>query len=211
MFTDRTDAGRQLAERLRIYAGKPCTILAIPRGGVPVAFEVSKELHLPMDVLPVKKIGHPGNKEYAIGAVSPDEEYMIPHLDVSESYLETEKAAVRKRLREMENLYRGNLNALSLSGKVVIIIDDGIATGNTVLAGIRSVSRSKPEKIIVAAPIMSRQAYEKIKGTADETISLLISDHFDGVGSFYMHFGQVSDEEVMAIMEKSLINYHDAR
>jgi predicted phosphoribosyltransferase len=176
-----------------------------------VAFEVSKELHLPMDVLPVKKIGHPGNKEYAIGAVSPDEEYMIPHLDVSESYLETEKAAVRKRLREMENLYRGKLNALSLSGKVVIIIDDGIATGNTVLAGIRSVSRSKPEKIIVAAPIMSRQAYEKIKGTADETISLLISDHFDGVGSFYMHFGQVSDEEVMAIMEKSLINYHDAR
>jgi adenine/guanine phosphoribosyltransferase-like PRPP-binding protein len=207
MFTDRLDAGRQLAEKLRIYAGKPGMILAIPRGGVPVAFEVSNELHLPMDVLPVKKIGHPGNKEYAIGAVSPDEEFMIPHPDVSESYLETEKAAVRKRLREMEVLYRGQAKPLPLGGKFVIIIDDGIATGNTVLAGMRSIRRSKPEKVIVAAPVMSRQAYEKIRDIADETISLLIPDYFDGVGAFYLHFGQVSDEEVMAIMEKARINH----
>lgn len=201
MFPDRKDAGHQLAEKLRLYAGKPCIILAIPRGGVPVAFEVSKELHLPMDILPVKKIGHPANKEYAIGAVSPDEEYIIPHPDIPESYLESEKAAVRKRLHDMQLLYRGSIKPISAAGKIVIIIDDGIATGNTVLAGIRSVIRSKPEKIIVAAPVISRQAYEKIRNSADETISLLIPDYFDGVGAFYLHFGQVSDEEVVSIMK----------
>lgn len=200
MFIDRLDAGRQLAEKLKIFRNESCVILGVPRGGVPVANEISRLLEMPLDILPVKKIGHPVNKEYAIGAVGPEHEYIIPHADVSDHYIESEKIAVRKRLKEMQEKFTGTGNPTGITGKTAIIVDDGIATGNTIMAGIRGIREQGPGKIIVATPVISRQAYDKISLEADEVIILHMPDYFGGVGAFYTNFPQVSDEEVIAIL-----------
>lgn len=202
MFHDRIDAGIQLATKLKKYKNEPGIVLAVPRGGVPVAYAVARELNFPIEVVLTKKIGHPMNKEYAIGAASLTDYFVIPHDDVSDSYIEEELKRVRIRLREMYKRFMGDREPENLEGKTVIVIDDGIATGNTLLGTVNVLQKSKPGKIVVAAPVASSSAVQKLAKEVDEVIVVLIPKVFYGVGAFYEDFEQVSDEEVMDYLDK---------
>ncbi|MBS1914724.1 MAG: phosphoribosyltransferase [Bacteroidetes bacterium] len=204
MFNDRMEAGKLLAMELKKIIGKneQDIILAVPRGGVPVAYAVANVLNLPVEIVLTKKIGHPMNKEYAIGAVSLEDCFIIPHEDVSEEYVEEETRKIRSRLREMYQRFMGGKHPQNIQGKTVIVIDDGIATGNTLLATVRLLRKQNPQKIIVASPVASWSAVQKLKQEADEVVVLLVPQEFYGVGSFYRNFEQVDDEEVIYYLDK---------
>lgn len=202
MFQDRSDAGMQLATRLRKDQHVPGLILAVPKGGVPVAYEVAKALHLPLELVMVKKLGHPLNKEYAIGAVGLRDRFVVPQENVSIQYIEEETRRVRCSLLEMQQKFIGDKAQESLTGKTLVIIEDGIATGNTLLSTIQILKKDHPSGIIIATPVVSRSAVMKLRGEVDELIALLIPDHFIGVGAFYKNFTQVTDEEVLHYLKK---------
>ena len=195
-YYDRSDAGRQLALALSAYRGSDALVLAIPRGGVPVAYEVAKVLRLNMELLLVKKIGHPINPEYAIGAVSIEDAYIVPHADASEAYLRETCSKVRNRLIEMEKLWCAGAPVTTRQGRTVIIVDDGIATGNTLYMAVQLVRKARPKKIVVAVPAAPPAALRKLSTVADEVVCLFVSDAFTGVGAFYVHFEEMSDAEV---------------
>ncbi|HEY0355243.1 MAG TPA: phosphoribosyltransferase family protein [Flavisolibacter sp.] len=202
MFLNRTDAGKRLANKLLAYKNKPGVVLAVPRGGVPVAYEVARELNLPMEVILVKKLGHPMNKEYAIGAVGLEDYFVIPHEDVTDYYIDAEVKHVRERLLGMKKIFLGDRKPIDPEGKTLIVIDDGIATGNTLMATLRILKKSHPAKILIAIPVISRQAYEKLSGEADEIIALFIPETFYGVGGFYEDFTQLTDLQVVDYLQK---------
>ena len=202
MFYDRLEAGSLLADQLKKFKGHPGIVLAVPRGGVPVAYVVARELGLPLEVVLTKKIGHPLNKEYAIGAVSLSDYFIIPHEDVPESYIPEEVERVRQKLRDMYNKFMGDTETLSLENKLVIVVDDGIATGNTMIATVNLLKKSKPAKLVIAVPVASHQSVTALKKMVDEVIVLHIPEEFYGVGAFYEDFGQVSDEEVQYYLQK---------
>lgn len=202
MFKDRMHAGKLLAAKLQKYKNDRGLVLAIPRGGVPVAYEVVRELGCPMEVVLTKKIGHPYNKEYAIGAASLTDYFVIPHQNVSSKYIEQELILIRERLKEMRQKFMGNVPAESVKGKTVIIIDDGMATGNTILGTIRLIRQGEPGKIVVGVPVASKEALQKITNEVDEVVTVLIPEKLSGVGAYYENFNQVSDEEVLVYMEK---------
>ena len=195
-YYDRSDAGRQLALALSAYRDSDALVLAIPRGGVPVAYEVAKALRLNMEMLLVKKIGHPVNPEYAIGAVSIEDAYIVPHADVSEAYLREACSKVRNRLAEMQRLWCTGSPVTSRQGRTVIIIDDGIATGNTLYMAVQLLRKGQPKKIVVAVPAAPPAALRKLSAVADEVVCPFVSDAFTGVGAFYLHFEELSDAEV---------------
>lgn len=195
-FNDRIDAGLQLAFKLKKYVIDPCVVLAVPRGGVPVAYTVASELNFPMQLVLTKKIGHPINKEYAIGAASLTDYFVIPHDDVTEVYIQQEVKRVQEKLKDMQQKFMGDSSTLPLKGKTVIIVDDGIATGNTMLATVKMIRKEEPEKIIIAVPVTAAAAYRKLAKEVDEFICLLIAEEFYGVGAFYEDFQQVTDEDV---------------
>ncbi|MEK7200070.1 MAG: phosphoribosyltransferase family protein [Bacteroidota bacterium] len=202
MFLNRIEAGLLLAAKLKKYKNDPGIVLAVPRGGVPVAYAVAKELNFPVEVILTKKIGHPMNKEYAIGAASLTDYFVVPHENVSQEYIEQELQKIRKTLREMDTRFRGNTVPVNLKDKTVIVIDDGIATGNTLMAIIHVLRKSNPGKIIIGVPVASRSAVVKLSEVADEVVAVLIPDKFHGVGAFYEDFEQVSNEEVSAYLTK---------
>lgn len=202
MFLNRIDAGLMLAEKLRKYKNDPVIVLAIPRGGVPVAYAVAKELNFPVEVTFTKKIGHPMNKEYAIGAASLSDYFIKPHDDVTQEYIDRELQKVRHSLKEMYTLFMGNTEPADLKDKTVIVIDDGVATGNTLLAIINVLRKRKPARIIIGVPVASRTAVLQLSAVADEVITVLIPDEFHGVGAFYEDFAQVSNEEVLDYLAK---------
>jgi putative phosphoribosyl transferase len=202
MFHDRIAAGRLLAARLQKYQNVPGVILAVPRGGVPVAYPVAKELVFPLDVVLTKKIGHPANKEYAIGAASLSDYFVVQHRDVTPDYIERELKSIRTRLKEMYLKFMGAKTPESLEGKTVIVIDDGMATGNTLLATVKLLRCGMPAKIVVAVPVAPKDAVAKLSREADEVIVELIPEVFFGVGAFYENFNEVSDEEVISYLDK---------
>lgn len=202
MFTNRIEAGILLAAKLKKYKDEPGIVLAVPRGGVPVAYAVAGELDFPVEVVLTKKIGHPMNKEYAIGAASLTDYFVEPHENVSDSYIQQELIRVRKRLREMYVKFMGEEKPASLEGKTVIVIDDGIATGNTILSTIQVLRKSKPGKIIIAVPVAAQSAVDRISRVADEVITVITPPVFHGVGAFYKDFSQVSDEEVIFYLNR---------
>lgn len=202
MFHDRIEAGLQLAAKLKKYKNDPGIVLAIPRGGMPVAYAVARELNFPVEVILTKKIGHPMNKEYAIGAASLTDYFIVPHDDVSQEYIDQELKKVRAKLKEMYTLFMGNAEPANLKDKTVIVIDDGIATGNTLMAIINVLRKSKPGKIIIAVPVASKSAVAKLSNMVDEVVAVLIPDEFYGVGGFYEDFTQVSNEEVLDYLAK---------
>lgn len=202
MFRDRMEAGLLLAAKLKKYKNDPGIVLAVPRGGVPVAYAVAKELGFPIEVILTKKIGHPMNKEYAIGAASISDYFVIPHDNVSEEYIQQELKKIRIRLRQMYQKFMGDKEPADLKGKTVIVIDDGIATGNTILGTVNILRKSKPGKIVVAVPVASRSAVQKLSPAVDEIVVVMIPEEFYGVGAFYEDFEQVSDEEVMYYLDK---------
>jgi len=202
MFYDRIEAGIQLAQKLKKFSDDEGIVLAVPRGGVPVAYTVASALGFPLEIIFTKKIGHPFNKEYAIGAASLTDYFIIPHENISEDYIQEELQRVRARLKEMHAKFMGDREPVNLNGKTVIVIDDGIATGNTLMSTIQVLRKSKPRKIIIAVPVASRSAFQKLSKEVTEVIALLIPNRFDGVGAFYENFEPVTDDEVMMYIDK---------
>ncbi len=201
MFTDRIEAGMMLADRLQKYKGADAVILAVPRGGVPVAFAAAKQLGLPLQLVLAKKIGHPLNKEYAIGAAGLTAYFVVPHDNVTEAYILQEVARIRTRLSEMQQQFMGGKETKGLTGKQLIVIDDGIATGNTLLATVNLLRKMNPSKLVIAVPVASASAVEKLSEVADEVVALLVPDEFYGVGAFYADFSQVTDDEVKRYLD----------
>lgn len=195
-FKNREDAGKRLAERLIHLKGKVDLVFGIPRGGIPVAAEIADKLGCSLEVLLCKKIGHPEQKEYAIGAVSLGDSYIIPHEKVDEVYLQEEIKSVRERLKEMQTLYSVT-ETDTLNQKTIILADDGMATGRTMMAAIRLLRKSKPLKIILAVPVVSLSAKKMVEPEVDELIILYEPEWFTGIGAFYHDFEQVSDEAVI--------------
>lgn len=209
MFANREEAAIRLADELQEYAGPDTIVLGIPRGGVPVGFAIAQRLQVPFDLVLTKKIGHPMNPEYAIGAVGLEDSYIIPHDEVSTEYLEMAKEKVRRRLREMQALYKQGRPMLPIAGKTVIVVDDGIATGNTLLVTIRMLRKGQPARIIVAAPVSSRQALERLQHEADDCVCLMVPTLFTGVGAYYDDFSEVTDEIVAGIMRQAASPVND--
>ena len=202
MFQDRIEAGFILASRLKKFKNIKGVVLAVPRGGVPVAFIVARELGFPLDIVLTKKIGHPMNKEYAIGAASLVDYFVVSHDDVSIEYVLEEVQRVRNRLKEMQQKFMADRNPEILKGKTVILVDDGIATGNTLSGTVNLLRKSAVEKIIIAVPVASAEAVQILSKEADELIVLEIPETFYGVGAYYENFEQVTDEQVVYYLEK---------
>lgn len=202
IFRDRLEAGHMLAAKLKKYKNDLGIILAVPRGGVPVAYAVAQELDFPIEIILTKKIGHPVYKEYAIGAASLTDHFVITHENVADEYIQQELNRIRSRLKEMYSRFMGDREPSSLEGKTVVVIDDGIATGNTILGTVHVLRKSKPGKIIIGVPVATKSAVEKLSKEVDEVVAVLIPDQFYGVGGFYEDFEQVSDEEVMFYLDK---------
>ena len=203
MFRDRLEAGTLLAHQLLKYKKDDGIILAVPRGGVPVAFPIAQILDFPLEIILTKKIGHPLYKEYAIGAASLTEHFVIPDIPVNEKYIEESLIRIRRRLKEMYSQYMGDRRPTDIGGKTVILVDDGIATGNTILASLHVLHSAQPGKIVITVPVISRSAYDKLSKEADAVEALLIPDDFQGVGQYYEDFTQTRDEEVMHFLERS--------
>jgi putative phosphoribosyl transferase len=202
MYDNRTEAGLLLARELKKFKDTDAVILAVPRGGVPVAYPVARELRLPLDLLLIKKLGHPFQPEYAIGAVSLTDTIIITHENVPDDYIEEATVRIRKRLNEMYHKFRGNNPPEKLKGRTVIIVDDGIATGRTLMSGILSIRKSEPAKIVIAVPVASKQAVASLAGIVDEIVCPLIPELFYGVGNFYRDFSQTTDEEVKSYLSE---------
>jgi len=208
MFQDRQDAGSQLAKRLMVYKGDSDTIIfAIPRGGVIIANLVCELLNLPMEIVVTRKIGAPCNEELAIGAVDTKGSMIINHnvvfrLGVSDEYIEKVGKRKVEEARERLKKYRGTDKYESLFGKNAIVVDDGIATGYTVMAAINFLKKLEPQKLILATPVIAPDTKIKMEKMVDELIYVLSEDPFYAVGQYYQKFHQVSDAELMDILVK---------
>jgi len=205
MFQDRIDAGLKLADNLQQFKDGNVVVLAIPRGGLPLGAIVAQSLHAPLDVALSKKIGHPYNKEYAIGAVSLDDIILsdLPHID--KTYISRETEIIRQKLRKRFDQYYRNSSPLDLMGKTVIIVDDGVATGNTIKITAQMVNKKRPKKVIVAIPVAPTRAIENMVASKyiDEVICLKTPYNFHAVGQFYNKFNEVTDEVAIQLLEKT--------
>ncbi len=207
MYRDRNEAGNLLALKLEKYNKTDAVVLAIPRGGIPLGFIVSEKLNLPLEVVLSKKIGHPLHKEYAIGAVTLKSSILSEAAtDISPLYIEEETKNIRSLLKKRYKDYYGNRKPLKLKGKILIIVDDGIATGNTMLSIIKMLHDEKPQKIVVAIPVAPHDSIKKLQASpyVDEVICPLVPDYFQAVGQFYQDFDQVEDKEVKQLLNKAL-------
>jgi putative phosphoribosyl transferase len=212
IFQDRTDAGRQLAEKLLNYAGRDDVIvLALPRGGVPVAFEVAQRLGVPLDVFVVRKLGVPGHEELAMGAIASggvrvlneDVLYVLPD---AQSIVEMVTAIEREELKRRERDYRSDRPAPDVRGRTVILVDDGLATGATMRAAAAALRQQGAAKIIVAVPVGAPSTCYEIRGVADDVFCLQTPGSFMGVGQYYEDFSQTTDEEVRDLLAASALN-----
>lgn len=210
-FRDRAEAGRLLAEKLRAYERHPdAIVLALPRGGVPVAYEVATSLHLPLDIFVVRKLGVPGYQELAMGAIASggirvlNEDVLRALPDAAAMVAEVTTQETRE-LERRERDYRGDRRPPEVSGRIVILIDDGLATGATMLAAIAALRKKAPAKIVVAVPVCPPETCGEIERVADEMVILLAPDWFRGVGQFYEDFGQTSDEEVRDLLARATV------
>jgi putative phosphoribosyl transferase len=208
VFADRAEAGRALAVRLDQYRGrKDLLVLALPRGGVPVGYEVARALGAALDVLVVRKLGVPYHRELAMGAIaSGGALYLNPDVvrmaGVDERDLQAVQAAETVELRRREHLYRGDRPQLQVGGRTVILVDDGIATGATVHAAVAALKALEPAAIVVAVPVAPAEAAAWFAGTVDEFVSVLTPARFQAVGQFYRRFGDTADAEVRELLAR---------
>ncbi len=204
IFKDRNDAAKRLADKLKKYKNEDGVILAIPRGGVPIGYYIAEDLDLPLEIVLSKKIGHPNNPEFAIGSVSLQGVVIDESVTgIPKDYIERESNRILEVLEEKFKLFMGDCKLTDLKNRTVIIVDDGVATGNTIMATINAVKKSYPKKIIVAVPVSPIESARKLSVMVDEFICLQIPKVFFGVGQFYDDFSQVSDEEVMEYLKKN--------
>lgn len=208
MFRDRVDAGKKIAEKLGEYAGTYAVVLGLPRGGVVVAREVAERLMLPLDIIAVRKVGHPNNSEYAIGAVDAEGSTIMDETEtttIDREWLASEIAREREEAIRRTRVYRGERGPLLLSGKIVILVDDGIATGLTMRLAVRVAKMQRAKKIIVAVPVAPADSLRILKREGiDELIVLEPPADFRGaVGEHYEHFDQVEDSEVVRLLRSA--------
>ncbi len=208
MFKDREDAGAQLATLLSNYKNHPnAIVIGLPRGGVVTGYQVAKALNLPLDITCPRKIGAPDNLEYAIGAITETGEGIFHHdviraLEVSEEYLQEMIELEKKEAQHRLDLYRKDRPPIEIIGKLVILVDDGLATGSTMQAAIRSIKSAHPAKIVVAVPVAPPDTLEHIRDQVDEVVCISAPPHFYAVGQFYDLFGQTEDDEVIDLMSR---------
>lgn len=210
IFTDRKEAGKRLALELHHFQQSPATVvIALPRGGVVVGYEVAQALSLPLDIISPRKIGAPFNPELAIGAITETGEKilftdLIEQLGVSQEYIQKAIVKEQEEAKRRLHYYRKNRKGRAISGKKVILVDDGLATGATMLAAIQTVRAEKAQQIIVAVPVAPAESVEKIAPLVDSIVCLSTPADFYAVGQFYNHFDQTSDQEVIQLLEESV-------
>jgi putative phosphoribosyl transferase len=206
VFRDRSEAGRLVASQLAHYADRPdVLVLALPRGGVPIGHEVAQRLHVPMDVFIVRKLGVPGHEEFAMGAVATGgvrvlNEQVINALGIPGYVVDAVAQWEQRELERRAQLYRGNRPPPDVRGKTVILVDDGLATGSTMLAAVEALRRLGPARIVVAVPVASPDTCELLKDKVDEVICAVTPEPFYAVGLWYRDFSQTSDEEVRELL-----------
>lgn len=209
LYHDRHDAGRELARKLPEYRDRADVIvLALPRGGVPVAYEVARELHAPLDVFVVRKLGTPGQPELAMGAIASGgvrvlNEDVVQALAIPESAIERVAQEEAEELRRRERQYRGSRPPLEVSGRTAILVDDGLATGSTMRAAARALRLERASKIVVAVPVAARQSCDTVRLEADEVVCGAMPEPFYAVGQWYSDFEQTSDDEVRALLDRA--------
>lgn len=207
IFRSRQEAGQRLASRLGKYANREDVIvLGVPRGGVPIAFEVATVLNLPLDVFVLRKLGVPGHEELGFGAIGSGgvralDKAMIRALQIPDLDIELVTRAERKELERRERTYRGGQPPLDVQGKTVILVDDGIATGSSLTVGVHALRQMHPASIVVAVPVAPRATLDRLQRDIDELVCVEVPEPFYGVGQFYVDFSQVSDEEVIELLE----------
>ncbi len=208
-FQDRTDAGHRLADALREYAGRPgVVVLALPRGGVPVGYEVARELGAPLDVFLVRKLGVPGHEELAMGAIAsggvkvlnPD---VVEMLSVPDRVIDAVAAREGEELRRRERAYRDDRPPPDLQGKTVILVDDGLATGSTMRAAAEAVRLQVPARLVVAVPVGAAETCGALREVADEVVCDVLPEPFYAVGLWYRDFSQTTDDEVRALLARA--------
>jgi putative phosphoribosyl transferase len=208
-FRDRAEAGRHLAERLRDYAGREdLIVLALPRGGVPVGYEVAEALGVALDVFIVRKLGVPGHEELAMGAIASGgvivlDEGVIRSLRIGTREIEQVVARERREIDRREATYRDGRGPPDLRGKTVILVDDGLATGSTMRAAVRAARRYEPKRVIIAAPVAAPETCRDLRADADEIVCAVTPTPLLAIGLWYDDFAQTSDDEVRELLERA--------
>jgi putative phosphoribosyl transferase len=207
MFKNRTQAGQQLAAALLKYRDDTPVVLALPRGGVPVAYEVATALDAPLDVIVVRKLGAPGQPELGIGAVVDGDfpqvvlnEDVVQALEVSKAYLEQQIALQLQEIRHRQEHYRGGRPRVEIAGRTAIVVDDGVATGGSMRAALRGVRRAQPKRIVLAVPVAPSETIATLRAEADDVVCLSTPHSFHAVGGFYDDFRQTTDAEVIELL-----------
>ena len=209
LFRDRSDAGRQLAAKLAAYADRSdVLVLALPRGGVPVAFEVARALHAPLNVFLVRKLGVPGQEELAMGAIATGgvrvlNDEVVRAAGITEDVIADVAAQEQDELWRRERLYRGDRPAPDVRGKTVILVDDGLATGSTMRAAVAALRQQRPARIVVAVPVGAPETCAEFQAEADEAVCARAPEPFYAVGLWYDDFSQTTDEEVHDLLERA--------
>jgi len=209
IFRDRTEAGKYLATKLLSYKDRPdVRVLALPRGGVPVAFEVAQALRVPLDIFLVRKLGVPGHEELAMGAISTGgvrvlNEDIVDYLRIPEQVIDAVAAEELKELERRELAYRGNRAEPDVKGKTVILVDDGLATGSTIRAAAQALRQQQPARIVVAVPVSAPETCDEYRIGVDEIICAVTPEPFLGVGMWYLDFPQTTDDEVRDLLERA--------
>jgi predicted phosphoribosyltransferase len=209
VFRDRQDAGIQLAARLLRYAGDPkVLVLGLPRGGVPVAYQVARRLDAPLDVFVVRKLGVPGHRELAMGAIATGgvrvlNPEVVTALRINEPVIAAVATQEQIELERQERVYRGNVPFPGLAGRIVIVVDDGLATGSTMRAAVRALRQMQPARIVVAAPVAAAETCRSLAAEADEVVCVSTPELFHAVSMWYQEFSQTTDEEVRTLLEES--------
>jgi len=209
IFSNRAEAGQALAWRLGSYADRDdVVVLAVPRGGVPVGFEIAQVLHAPLDIFLLRKLGVPGHPEFAFGAIASGgvrvlDRQTLRSLRISQADVVAVMAREQQELKRRELAYRGNEPRLSVVGKTAIVVDDGVATGASMLAGIHALRELHPAKIVIAVPVAAPAAYLRLANEVDQIVCVAVPEDFRAVGQFYDDFTQIEDEEVIRLLEKN--------
>jgi len=216
-FRDRSDAGRQLAAKLAPYADRPdVLVLALPRGGVPVGYEVARELGAPLDVFLVRKLGVPGHEELAMGAVATGgvrvlNDQVVRALGIPDYVIDAVAEWEERELARRERLYRGDRPPPDVRGKTVILVDDGLATGATMHAAVQALREQQPARIVVAVPTASPEACDELRKEVDDAICAVTPEPFYAVGLWYENFSQTTDEEVRELLARAAREYEGER